>query len=166
MISIKPISAYYSDSDRAIFSHKQTLLTTAKRLHSELGAVEAILIKGDIPDTDKESRVASLIAGEKATRSEPLTKLRTELQLGIRDIEDALDLVVRKEGKAKYEAGARLAKDITKQHLSGHVGQLLGLRQRGRGHDAERCAVDDLAGRRDHRRQRRSPPPAPANCVR
>jgi hypothetical protein len=112
VIQFKPIEAYYTDDDKAIIARKAELAATGKRLQSELAALDAaIAAQSDLPTP--EDRIQNLIAGT-APQKPPSAK-RTELQIAIRDIEQALDYMAGKERRVTMTAGARLCKDVKPQ---------------------------------------------------
>jgi hypothetical protein len=115
VISVKPITDFYTDDDRAIIARKAELVATGKRRQSELAELDsAIATQGDIAP-DQDDQVQNLIAGIETPRPQPLTARRTELQYIIRDIEQALDFMAGRERQVTINAGARLAKEIKPQ---------------------------------------------------
>jgi multidrug efflux pump subunit AcrA (membrane-fusion protein) len=115
MITLKPLSSYYTDDDKAVIARKAELAATGKRRQAELTELDtAIATQGDIAP-DQDDQVQNLIAGLETPRPQPLAARRTELQYVIRDIEQALDFMAGKERQVTIKAGARLAKDIKPQ---------------------------------------------------
>jgi hypothetical protein len=111
MITLKPLSSFYTDDDKAVIARKAELAATGKRRQAELAELDsAIATQGDIAP-DQDDQVQNLIAGTETPRPQPLT----ELQYIIRDIEQALDFMAEKERQVTIKAGARLAKDIKPQ---------------------------------------------------
>jgi hypothetical protein len=115
VISIKPITDFYTADDEAVLANKAELKAMAKRRQSELVEIDALITSHVDPNPNAETRVQNLIAGIDTDFPKPLDVQRTDIQMAIRDIEQALDFLADKERQVNQRAGARLAKGIKPQ---------------------------------------------------
>jgi hypothetical protein len=115
MISFKPIESYYTNDDNAVIVRTAELAAAGKRCQAELAELDSAIANQDKIGPTLDDQVQNLIAGIDVPRPPPLSAKRIELQYKIRDIEQALDFMARKERQVIIKAGARLAKDIKPQ---------------------------------------------------